>query len=90
MKMKMKNKEIKPLNFDRDIAGFEPRQREALKQIDSGLIKFLLYGGALGGGKSYFLRWFAVRFLIRVYKKYRIKWCQVMLACEDYPSLKDR
>ena len=78
------------LNFDMDIAGFESRQMEAIRQLDSGLIKFLLYGGALGGGKSYFLRWFAVRFLIRVFKKYRIKWCQVMLACEDYPSLKDR
>ena len=86
----MKNNEPKRTHFDRDVAGFEPRQIEAIKRIDSGLIKFLLYGGALGGGKSYFLRWFAVRFLIRVYKKYRIEWCTVMLACEDYPSLKDR
>ena len=84
------NNEIQRLHFDRDIAGFESRQMEAIRQIDSGFIKFLLYGGALGGGKSYFLRWFAVRFLVRVFKKHKIEWCQVMLACEDYPSLKDR
>lgn len=87
--MKM-NEERETVNFDRDVANFQPRQREALKHLDSRSIKFLLYGGALGGGKSYFLRWLAVRFLIKVFKRYKLEWCQVMLACEDYPSLKDR
>jgi len=78
------------LNFDLDIAKFTERQLSALDHLDSGLIKFLLYGGALGGGKSYFLRWCAVRLLMRYFYKYGVRYVQVMLACEDYPSLKDR
>ena len=39
------------LSFDQDVAKFTPRQMEAIQALDSGLIKFLLYGGALGGGK---------------------------------------
>lgn len=58
--------------------------------LDSGLIKFLLYGGALGGGKSYFLRWYSVRRLIILAKHFGIEAPVGMLACEDYPSLKDR
>jgi hypothetical protein len=38
-------------DFDLDIAGFMPRQMAALELLDSGEIKYLLYGGALGGGK---------------------------------------
>ena len=47
------------LDFDSEIANLtkNERQMEAVRVIDSGLIKFPLYGGALGGGKSYFLRW---------------------------------
>lgn len=78
------------LKFDVDIAKFTPRQMEAIKALDSGLIKFLLYGGALGGGKSYFLRWCAARLLMRYFLLKGLTWVQVMLACEDYPSLKDR
>ncbi len=76
-------------NFDVDIAKFTPRQMEAIKLLDSGKIKYLLYGGAMGGGKSYLLRWYAVRRLLWLAKN---GWrnASVMLACEDYPSLKDR
>ncbi len=38
-------------NFDTEIACFTPRQTAALKLLDSHKIKYLLYGGALGGGK---------------------------------------
>jgi hypothetical protein len=78
------------LDYDRDFAKFTPRQLEAVHQLDSGKIKFLLYGGALGGGKSYFLRYLAPRFLIKMFEKKGIKHVPIMLACEDYPSLKDR
>lgn len=79
----------KPLNFDKDLAHFTPRQMEAIRLLDSGLIKFLLYGGALGGGKSYFLRWYGIRRLMDLaFQGY--KNCTAMLACEDYPTLKDR
>lgn len=52
--------------------------------------KFLLYGGAMYGGKSYWLRWALVVLLIYYYKKYRIEGVVVGLFCEDYPALKDR
>jgi len=78
------------LKFDSEVARFTPRQMEAVKSLDSGTVKFLLYGGALGGGKSYFLRWCAVRLLMRYFLIKQLTWVQVMLACEDYPSLKDR
>lgn len=76
-------------NFDRDIARFTPRQMEAVRQMDSGAIKFLLYGGALGGGKSYFLRWYTVRRLMQL-GRWGHKGVSAMIACEDYPALKDR
>jgi hypothetical protein len=77
-------------DFDLDLAKFTDRQMEAVRRIDSGLVKFLLYGGALGGGKSYFLRWVLMRCLMVWYFTKGLKAVQVMLACEDYPSLKDR
>lgn len=77
-------------DFDADIARFSHRQMEAVRHLDSGLIKFLLYGGALGGGKSYFLRWYAIRRLIVIFKLFGLRNVTGMLACEDYPSLKDR
>jgi hypothetical protein len=91
-------KEQPKLDFDRDVAKFTERQMEAVAYLDrqfipncvDPVIKFLLYGGALGGGKSYFLRWVLVRLLMTWYTQKGLKKVQVMLACEDYPSLKDR
>ena len=76
-------------NFDTDLAHFTPRQMEAIRLLDSGKSKFVLYGGALGGGKSYFLRWYGIRRLIDLAGQ-GFKNCTGMLACEDYPALKDR
>tara|TARA_R110000824_G_scaffold167283_1_gene344170 strand:- start:11196 stop:12644 length:1449 start_codon:yes stop_codon:yes gene_type:complete len=50
---------------------------------------FVLYGGAMGGGKSYILRWFAVIFCLAWAKK-GIHNVEVGLFCETYPALKDR
>ena len=66
-------KRPKRKDFDTEIANFTPRQIQAVKALDSGAIKFLLYGGALGGGKSYLLRWYAARRLIWFYKTYGLK-----------------
>lgn len=77
------------LDFDTEVAKFTPRQIEAIEHLDSGDIKFLLYGGALGGGKSYFLRWYGIRRLF-ILAKQGIVTPVGMLACEDYPTLKDR
>jgi len=73
---------------------FSPRQKEAdvavlgNKDRPQGH-KFVLYGGAMGGGKSYFLRKIALKLLL--------KWAEeghenveVGIFCENYPALKDR
>lgn len=52
--------------------------------------KFILYGGAMGGGKSYWLRWALLVLLLKYYAKYNLRGVRVGLFCEDYPSLKDR
>lgn len=83
-------KDKQDLNFDVDLAGFTPRQLTACKRLDTGVFKYLLYGGCLGGGKSYFLRWYAVRRLMVLFYEFGIKNAIGMLACEDYPALKDR
>lgn len=70
-----------------ELAHFIPKQEEALEAVKK--FKFLLYGGAMGGGKSYFLRWVAIYLLLNWAQK-GIKNVRVGLFCEDYPSLKDR
>ena len=77
------------LDFLDDVAKFSRRQLDAVIAIERDKAKYLLYGGALGGGKSYFLRWYAVLRLL-VLASRGFKKIQVMLACENYPALKDR
>ena len=52
--------------------------------------KYLLYGGAMGGGKSHTLRWAALLYLIYLWKTTKIQNIPVGLFSEDYPTLKDR
>ena len=65
-----------------------PRQQEAWDKIQQ--YDFLLYGGAAGGGKSYFIRWALVLLLIQWYQVLGLENIEVGLFCEDYPALKDR
>lgn len=74
------------LNFS-ELCGFSDKQWTATDTADEH--KYTLFGGSRGPGKSYWLRWYNVRRLLRwAAQGYRN--VNVMLACEDYPSLKDR
>lgn len=66
---------------------FLPRQVDA--EEASERFKYVLYGGARGPGKSFFLRWAGIRFLLMLAKR-GIPRAHGALFCEDYPSLKDR
>ena len=71
-----------------ELANFFPKQKEALDA--SKRFKFVLFGGSVGSGKSYWLRWSCVYWLIKYYQKYKIQGVRAGLFCEDYPSLNDR
>ena len=70
-----------------ELINASPRQQEFLEAMDK--YKYVLYGGAKGGGKSYILRWALVRFLLKC-KKQGLKGVRVALFCENYPALRDR
>ena len=71
-----------------EITKFFPKQQEALDA--SKRFKFVLFGGSVGSGKSYWLRWSCIYWLIKYYGKYRLKGIRAGLFCEDYVSLNDR
>lgn len=70
-----------------ELTNFTTKQKHADKE--SLKYKYFLYGGAMGGGKSYWLRWKLVKVLIRWAKEGHTD-VEVGLFCEDYPTLKDR
>jgi phage terminase large subunit len=72
------------------IAQFQPKQLQAWYTLFQKDCKYLLYGGAASGGKSYFLRWAAVGLGIYYAAKYHIRGIPIGLFSEDYPTLKDR
>jgi phage terminase large subunit len=70
------------------LAHLHPKQIEALEATKK--YKYVLYGGAMGGGKSHFLRWAVVYWLLVLAEKYHQKGIRAGLFCEDYGSLNDR
>lgn len=71
-----------------ELADFLPKQLTAFEAMAD--YRFILYGGARGGGKSHFLRWTLLIFLIYHFKINGLRNVEVMLACETYPELTDR
>lgn len=71
-----------------ELSGFFPKQNEA--KLASKRFKYTLFGGSVGSGKSRWLRWMCVYWLMEYYAKYNIKGVRAGLFCEDYPSLNDR
>mgnify|MGYP001574544356 CR=1 FL=1 len=71
-----------------ELANFFPKQIEA--QEASKRFKFVLFGGSVGSGKSRWLRWMMIFWLIKLFTKYKQKGIRAGLFCEDYPSLNDR
>lgn len=81
------DEDLEEIKFS-DIVKWTPKQKEANEAIKNN--KFILYGGAMGGGKSYWLRWEMIKLLLQFWSKYKLRNVMVGLFCEDYPSLKDR
>ncbi len=71
-----------------ELTKFFPKQLEALEA--SKRFKFTLFGGSVGSGKSYWIRWSAIYWLMKYYSKYGLKGIRAGVFCEDYPSLNDR
>lgn len=70
-----------------ELTHFSDKQKEAWQSILN--YKYSLYGGAMSGGKSYWIRWALIKLLLKWAKEGHTN-VTVGLFCEDYPALKDR
>ena len=74
------------VNFS-DMCGFTDKQWHASDVADA--TPYTLFGGSRGPGKSYWLRWWLLRFVLRAFGR-GYPGMRAMLACEDYPTLRER
>lgn len=73
-----------------ELAGFQPKQKEAWFTLLDPKTKYMLYGGSMGPGKSYTLRWSALGYAFYIFGKYGIRDIPIGLFSKDYPTLRDR
>lgn len=71
-----------------ELTKFFPKQVEALGATKR--FKYTLFGGSVGSGKSYWIRWSVIYWLMYFFKKYGLRGVRAGVFCEDYPSLNDR
>ncbi len=69
---------------------FKPLSKQLLFLKLSQEYRFILYGGARGGGKSRLLRWGLLWFLLEQYLRHGHRGVKVGLFCETYKALQDR
>src|SRR3990167_4628617 len=74
----------------KELMQLQPKQKTALDQLLNPQCKYLLYGGAMAGGKSYLLRWAALYYSLWLSLEFNVRDIPVGLFSEDYPTLKDR
>lgn len=72
----------------KDLLHFSEKQELALDRTRNH--KYVLYGGSMGSGKSHWLRWTSVYWLLKLHAETGLKGIRSGLFCEDYPSLHDR
>lgn len=79
--------EQKEINLS-ELTHFLPRQLEATRAADKH--QYTLYGGSAGPGKSYWLRWYPIRQMMRWGQQYGLTGIHGALFSQDFPTLKDR
>lgn len=79
---------VPKINLD-ELLDWTDKQKAAWEAIAEGY-RYILYGGARGGGKSRFLRWALVAWLWMMYKMHGLTKVRVGLFCETYNDLRDR
>ena len=85
----MENQKINWHKWWNTWSNFQDKQKEAEQALNK--YDYVLYGGAAGGGKSYFIRKYPVKFLIEYcWGKLKLRGVRVGIFCEDYPTLWDR
>lgn len=72
------------------LMNLQEKQQTALDTLMDKQCKYLLYGGAMAGGKSYLLRWAALTYALYAAQETGIRGAPIGIFSEDYPTLKDR